>query len=175
MNRYPSPHLSTPARVLGSAQLAWAWLIKGLIWLQSPALLAARIYVGYAFWLSGLTKVRDWETTLALFENEYSVPLLSPTLAAYLGTAGEIVLPILLVLGLGGRFAALGLTVLNAVAVASLMELAPVAAQQHLFWGALLGTVALFGPGAWALERWLGPRLGALCHQLASRSGVAPI
>jgi putative oxidoreductase len=106
-----------------------------------------------------LTKVRHWETTLALFEDEYQVPLLSPALAAVLGTAGELVLPVLLALGLAGRFAAAGLSVVNAVAVISLAEIAPAALQQHVFWGSLLVALLLWGPGRWSLDRWIAPRL----------------
>ena len=54
--------------------------------LQPAALLAARIYVGSAFFKSGLTKLVDWETTLALFQDEYKVPLLPPHWAAVMGT-----------------------------------------------------------------------------------------
>ena len=94
----------------------WQRLVAVLESLQPLALLAARLTVAQAFFLSGLTKLRDWDTTLALFTDEYHVPLLSPELAAVLGTAGELVLPALLVLGLGGRFAAAGLSVVNVVA-----------------------------------------------------------
>ena len=121
--------------------------------LQPLALLAARLYVAQVFWLSGLTKIRDWETTLALFENEYQVPLLSPALAAWMGTAGELALPVLLVLGLAGRFAAAGLSVVNVVAVLSLPEIAPAALQQHQFWGSLLLGLLLWGPGRLSLDR----------------------
>ena len=86
-----------------------------LVALQDLLLLAARLFVAKAFFWSGLTKVRDWETTLALFQDEYQVPLVSPQLAALAGTAGELLLPLLLVLGLAGRFGAAGLFVLNAV------------------------------------------------------------
>lgn len=134
-------------------------LIAGLEALQPLALLAARLTVAQAFFLSGLTKIRSWETTLALFEDEYHVPLLPPELAAWLGTAGELVLPVLLVLGLGGRFAAAGLSVVNVVAVLSLAEIAPAALQQHQFWGALLVAVLLWGPGRWSADAWLAPRL----------------
>ena len=36
--------------------------------------LAARLYVGHAFWASALTKLRDWDSTLFLFQEEYQVP-----------------------------------------------------------------------------------------------------
>jgi putative oxidoreductase len=137
----------------------WGLLTAALDALQPLAALAARIYVGQAFFLSGLTKIRDWETTVALFTDEYKVPLLPPAFAALMGTTGELVLPVLLVLGLGGRFAALGLFVVNAVAVISLQEIAPAALQQHIFWGSLLAGLAIFGPGPWSLERFVWPRL----------------
>jgi putative oxidoreductase len=129
--------------------------------LQPLAQLAARLYVAQVFFASGLTKLRDWETTLALFVDEYHVPLLSPTVAAWLGTAAELALPVLLVAGLGGRFAAAGLFVLNIVAVLSLAEIADAAFQQHVFWGSLLAALLLWGPGRWSLDRLLAPPLRA--------------
>lgn len=128
--------------------------------LQPVAALLARLYVAQVFFLSGLTKIRDWDITLALFMDEYKVPLLPPALAAVMGTAGELVLPVLLVLGLGGRFAALGLSVVNVVAVLSLAEIAPAALQQHVFWGALLAGLAIYGPGRFSADYVLVRRLG---------------
>lgn len=125
---------------------------------QPLCALAARLYVAQVFWASGLTKIRDWETTLALFQDEYRVPLLSPAWAAFMGTGGELVLPVLLALGLGGRFAALGLSVVNAVAAISLPDIAPAALQQHVFWGSLLAGLAAFGPGTWSADRWIAAR-----------------
>lgn len=145
--------------LLSSLLRIWFQAVAGLAFLQPVAQLAARWYVGQAFFLSGLTKLRDWETTLALFADEYQVPLLPPELAAYAGTAGEVVLPVLLVLGLGGRFSALGLSILNVVAVLSLSEIAPAALQQHVLWGSLLALLVLWGPGWLSLDQWLAPRL----------------
>ncbi len=136
----------------------WQRLVTLLESLQPVALLAARAYVAQVFFLSGLTKLRDWDTTLALFADEYHVPLLPTELAAVMGTAGELVLPVLLVLGLGGRFAALGLFVVNAVAVISLADITPAALQQHQFWGSLLLGLLLWGPGGWAMDAWLARR-----------------
>lgn len=127
--------------------------------LQPLAQLAARLYVGAAFFRSGLTKIADWETTILLFENEYAVPLLPPHAAAVLGTGGELVLPVLLVLGLFGRFGALGLSVVNVVAVLSLAEIAPAALQEHVLWGCLLAAVALWGPGKWSVDALWWPRV----------------
>jgi putative oxidoreductase len=127
--------------------------------LQPAAQLAARLYVAKVFFWSGLTKLRDWEITVALFTDEYHVPLLPPELAALLGTAGELALPVLLALGLAGRFAALGLFFVNAVAVISLAEIAEPALMLHVFWGSLLLGLLLWGPGKWSLDRLILPRL----------------
>jgi putative oxidoreductase len=123
--------------------------------LQSPGALLVRLYVAKIFFMSGLTKVQDWDTTLALFSEEYKVPLLPPELAAYLGTFGELALPVMLVAGLGGRIAALGLSVVNVVAVLSLSEISDLALQQHITWGALLACLAVFGCGRWGLDSLL--------------------
>lgn len=133
-------------------------LIAAIESLQPLAQLAARLYVAKVFFWSGLTKLRDWETTVALFTDEYKVPLLSPELAALLGTFGELAFPVLLVLGLAGRFAALGLFVVNAVAVISLQEIPEPALMQHLFWGSLLIGLVLWGPGRWSLDHLLFKR-----------------
>lgn len=133
----------------------WSLLTRALDALQPLAALLARLYVAQVFFLSGLTKLRDWGTTVALFTDEYKVPLLSPPVAAALGTAGELVLPVLLVAGIAGRFSALGLFVVNTVAVISLSEIAPAALQQHILWGTLLAALAIYGLGPWSLDRWL--------------------
>lgn len=153
MPSLPRPTNSWIARALA----LWGWVEHGLSALQPLAALLARLYVAQVFFLSGLTKLRDWDITLALFADEYHVPLLSPAVAAMLGTVGELVLPGLLVLGVAGRFAALGLGVVNAVAVVSLAELAPAALQQHITWGVLLAALALYGCGPWSLARWVWP------------------
>ena len=124
----------------------------------------ARLYVAKVFLLSGLTKVRDWDITLALFADEYKVPLLSPTLAAWLGTGAELLLPVLLALGITGRAAALGLFMVNAVAVISLSEIGEAAQQQHVFWGSLLLGLMLWGPGRWSFDAWWVGRLARRLH-----------
>jgi len=140
------------------------WLNARLDSLQPIAALLARAYVAEAFFKSGLTKLRDWDITLALFQDEYKVPLLPPDIAAVLGTGGELVLPVLLLLGLGGRFGALGLSVVNGVAVLSLAEIAPAALQQHVTWGVLLAGLAVFGSGRWAIDSWLLQRWPGLAR-----------
>lgn len=150
----PSPTL------LHRGHALWHTLTQALDSLRTPAALVARLYVAQAFFLAGLTKIRDWDITLLLFTEEYHVPLLPPEWAAVMGTGGELVLPILLVLGLAGRFAALGLSVVNVVAVLSLSEIAPAALQQHVTWGVLLAALVLYGLGKWTIDcLWIHPRL----------------
>ena len=162
----PSPYtlsIQQPTSINPAIRQPWlrtlintaAWGVRGLNALQPVAALAARLYVAHVFFSSGLTKIRDWDTTLALFMDEYKVPVLSPAVAAVMGTAGELGLPVLLALGLGSRFAALGLSVVNVVAVLSLADIAPAALEQHILWGALLVGLAVFGPGGLAMDRWI--------------------
>ncbi len=120
---------------------------------QPIFLLGARVYVGWVFFSAGLSKLKDWESTLELFEYEYAVPVLNFEVAAYLATFGEIALPILLILGLATRFSAAGLTILNIVAVISLEEMAPAAYYLHVIWGLLLAQIILFSAGFLSLDK----------------------
>ena len=127
-------------------------------WLAPLFDLAIRCYVGWQFVKSGWLKVSDWESTVALFENEYHVPVLSPQLAAIMGSAGELLLPVLLCLGLAGRFGAAGLFVVNAVAVVSYPDLSELAYADHLLWGCLLLVTVFHGPGRLSVDHWLQAR-----------------
>lgn len=137
----------------------WRWLTRALDALQPAAALLARLYLAQVFFLPGWSKLRDWEATLALFASEYKVPLLAPPWAAALGTMGELVLPVMLVLGVGGRFSALGLFVVNAIGVVALSGMTPLALQQHVLWASLLAGLAIYGLGPWSLDPWIGMRL----------------
>ncbi len=132
-------------------------------WLASPLLLATRVYVAWQFLKSGWLKAMDWETTRFLFEEEYQVPLVPPVLAALGGTFGELVFPILLILGLLTRYAAAGLIAVNVVAVVAyahvlLGEGFEAALAQHYLWGSLLLVVLVFGPGRLAVDSLLRAR-----------------
>ena len=81
--------------------------------------------------------------------------MLSPEIAAWLATSGELGLSALLALGLFGRFAAAGLFILNAVTVASYYsELSEAGINQHLYWGMLLA-VLLVSRSPWSADAWL--------------------
>jgi putative oxidoreductase len=129
-------------------------------WGGSLLSLAIRFYVGAQFLKAGLSKLGDWGSTVALFRDEYHVPLLSPEAAALMGAAGELALPILLFAGLLTRPAALGLFLVNVVAVISYPQLfsfeCPAAINDHFYWGALLLVVMAFGAGRFSLDSVVG-------------------
>jgi len=127
--------------------------------LQSIFQLGTRLYVAKQFLQSGWLKVTSWQTTLALFHDEYHVPLLPPDVAAVVGSFGELFFPVLLVLGIGGRIGPLGLSAVNVMAVISysqvlLAEGNEAAIGQHILWGFMLLMLALFGNGSLALDRF---------------------
>lgn len=126
--------------------------------------LGIRLHVAYAFFLGGLTKIRDWDTTLLLFRDEYRVPVISPEAAAALGAFGELALPPLLALGLASRFAAAGMSAVNVFAVVSywyVLKDMEAALAQHFYWGLLLLVTLLHGPGKLSLDALIWPRLQA--------------
>jgi putative oxidoreductase len=132
--------------------------------LQPLVLLAARLYVSFVFFRSGTIKLHDWGATLALFHDEYMVPVLPPDLAAYVGTFGEITFPILIALGICGRFGAAGLFMVNVMAVVSYPQLfgfeCPAGIDSHFYWGSLLAALIAFGPGRWSIDALVLRRLG---------------
>lgn len=130
-------------------------LTHGLGRLAPLADFLVRFWVAAVFFRSGLTKIQSWDTTVLLFTNEYHVPLLPPEAAALLGTGTELVVPVFLLLGLGGRAAAAALFVFNIVAVISYPELEGLGLEQHQVWGILLLVTILHGPGALSLDHWI--------------------
>lgn len=148
------------SRLVRQSLVVTAWIDR----LQPVALLAIRLYVAEAFFSSGLVKIGNWQGTLALFRHEYHVPLLPPDVAAYAGTFGELAFPVLLVLGLSGRFAAAGLFVVNLMALISYPQLfefeCPAPVNQHFYWGSLLALLTIFGPGKLALDTLVLRKLG---------------
>lgn len=129
----------------------------------SPAVdLVIRVFVASVFFKAGLTKIASWSSTVALFENEYAVPLLPPELAAFLGTGVELIFPVLLVLGLGSRLSAFVLFVFNIIAVISYPDIGEVGLRDHQMWGLLLVVTLLHGPGALSLDHLIARRLKAL-------------
>ncbi|HVR93574.1 MAG TPA: DoxX family protein [Casimicrobiaceae bacterium] len=117
-----------------------------------------RLAVATVFWNSGMAKLANWDTALALFTDEYNVPLLSPEVAAYLAATIELTTPVLLVFGLLTRPAAavlLGMTTVIEVFVY------PQAWPTHIQWAALLLVLLCRGPGKLSLDHLLWRRFGA--------------
>ncbi len=134
-------------------------------WLSPLALLALRVYVAWQFLLAGWLKAQNWNATLSLFQDEYKVPVLPPELAAYMGTVGELGFASLLILGVLGRPAALGLFAVNLMAVISYPQLreftCPAALNDHFYWGVMLLLAAIIGPGKLSVDAFLKRRLTA--------------
>jgi len=107
--------------------------------------------------MSGRTKVSDFLTitpsTYELFRTEYSLPLISPELAAHLSTYSEHLFPILLVLGLFTRISALALLGMTFVIEVFVY---PDAWPTHLSWAGLLLLIVARGAGKLSLDRKLG-------------------
>ncbi|WP_425609350.1 DoxX family protein [Vibrio aestuarianus] len=118
-------------------------------------LLFCRLWVAWAFFNSGLVKIASWDSTLYLFELEYQVPILPWELAAYLGTAAELTLPIFVALGLLSRPMALALFIFNIVAVISYPVLWEQGFYDHQLWGLMLLLVVIWGAGPISLDRVL--------------------
>jgi putative oxidoreductase len=125
---------------------------------QSLILLTARIAIANIFWRSAQTKINGLsirEETFFLFREEYKVPLLPPDLAAYLATAAELTLPVLLVIGLATRLSALGLFAMTLVIQ---LFVIPGGWPEHLLWFALLGLIVARGPGVISLDHLIWNR-----------------
>jgi putative oxidoreductase len=124
-------------------------------WLTPVFALALRLYVAEVFFRSGWLKASDWSSTLSLFKYIYAVPVLPPNVAAVMGMSGELGLSVLLILGLGGRFAAAGLFIVNWVAAISFPDISDLGLKDHVLWGALLLVPVFYGPGKLSLDAWL--------------------
>jgi putative oxidoreductase len=111
--------------------------------------LALRVGVGALFFNSGLLKFRSWEFAVKLFENEYKVPLLDPTLAARLAMFTELTFPVFLFLGLATRLATLPL--LGMIFVIEIFVY-PQAWVEHLIWASMLVFLMTRGAGALSLD-----------------------
>jgi putative oxidoreductase len=144
---------------------AHAGLARLLDHLQSLLLLGTRWWVSWQFLKSGWLKLTTWDTTLELFRSEYHVPVLPPGLAAVAGTCGELFFPVLLVFGLFTRVGALGLFVMNLMAVVSYWHVLgsegyEAALGQHVLWGFMITVIAVFGGGKISVDHLLGRRNG---------------
>lgn len=118
-----------------------------------------RFWLAKAFFLSGVQKLESWQTTLLLFQFEYTVPLFSPYVSAIIAVVIEILVPPFLLLGLGGRFPAFILFIFNILALSFYSFLwtpaGYIGLKDHISWGLLLLILVLHGPGKLSLDQLL--------------------
>lgn len=116
-----------------------------------------RLAIAGVFLRAGLTKIGSWESTVALFADEYKVPVLAPHVAAALSATFEVGCSTLLLLGLGTRLATLPL--LGMITTIQLFVY-PQAWSEHLVWGSILAFLLTRGGGAVSLDHLIARVLG---------------
>lgn len=150
----PARGLIDKARRLAE-DIAQPWLVP----------FALRVALAVPFWKSGLLKWDGFlqlkDTAIYLFADEFKLhlpggpyPFPAPAVVAFASGCGEVLLPVLLVLGLGTRLAALGLLAMTCVIELTVPEGWPV----HLTWAAMALAIAAWGPGRLSVDHWLGER-----------------
>lgn len=164
----PAADASGPLAWLAAANRALARIPEDMI------ALLGRFSIAAVFWKSGQTKVEGFTVDLVdgslqlgwprlsdsavdLFREEYRLPLLAPELGAMLAALGEHILPVLILLGLGTRFAALGLFLMTAVIQ---ILVYPWAYPTHGVWAAVLLYLMVRGPGRISLDDLIAGRWG---------------
>lgn len=125
---------------------------------QAVVSTVARLGIAGVFWLSGQTKVSGFglsDSVVDLFRDEYRLPLIDPTFAAYAAAIAEHLFPLLLVIGLASRLSAaalLGMTLVIQVFVY------PDAWPTHATWAACLLVIMARGPGPLSLDHLIARR-----------------
>lgn len=129
-------------------------LIERMEKLTFLPLLGIRLWIANVFFNSGLAKLADFEGAIALFADEYKVPVLPPDIAAYMATATELTAPVLIVLGLGSRLGAAALLFMTAV-----IEFTYGSFPEHQVWALMLLLLVLHGPGKASIDHVIRYRL----------------
>jgi putative oxidoreductase len=121
---------------------------------SSLLLLVQRFGIAAIFFMSGRTKVDGLltvnDSAFELFRSDYALPFVKPEIAAYAAAYSEHLFPLLLVLGLFTRVAALALVIMT-----SIIEIFvyPDAWPTHLSWAGLLLPLIALGGGKLSLDR----------------------
>jgi putative oxidoreductase len=155
--------VSKPFRATAQSAILPARIVQRLIaamdripyWLIA---LSARSFPAALFWQSGQTKVAGFSlkpSAIALFENEYQLPLIDPEIAAYVSAVAEHLFPVLLVIGLASRFSALALLVMTTVIEVFVY---PGAWPTHGVWATCFLIVIARGPGLLSLDHLIARR-----------------
>ncbi|HEY0121263.1 MAG TPA: DoxX family protein [Rhizobium sp.] len=122
-----------------------------------------RLALAVPFWRSGILKWDGFlqlnDTATDLFTQEFMLhlpggpyPFPAPATMAFLSGCGEITFPILLVLGLGTRFASLGLLFMTLIVELTVPDGWPI----HITWAAMALAVMRWGPGRLSLDHLIG-------------------
>jgi putative oxidoreductase len=108
-----------------------------------------RLAIASVFLPAGLLKLGSWESTVALFQDEYKLPVLAPVVAAGLATLFEVGCSSLLILGFATRLATLPLL---AQILTIQLFVYPQAWHEHLVWGSILLFLLTRGAGRLSLD-----------------------
>ncbi len=126
--------------------------------------LMVRLYLARVFVISAYAKVIAWDQTVYLYTTQYHEPLLPPILLAWLSSIIEFTMPILMLLGLGGRVPACILFVFNLLAAFTFPNMQSsgnyMDVQDHLYWALLILMLMLHGNGRIALDRLITQKKG---------------
>jgi putative oxidoreductase len=138
-------------------------------WIAQPSLtqLVLRLALAVPFWRSGILKWSGFlqlnETAIDLFTDEFKLHLPggpydfpAPAVMAFLSGSGEIIFPVLLVLGLGTRFAAFGLLLMTCIVELTVPDGWPI----HITWAAMALGIMAWGPGRLSLDYALARTAG---------------
>ena len=137
----------------------WASRLVQAVALPSLVQLVMRLALAVPFWRSGILKwdgfLKLSDTAVTLFSDEFMLHLPggpyhfpAPAVMAFLSGCGEIMFPVLLVLGLGTRFAALGLLFMTLIVELTVPEGWPI----HLTWAAMALGIMAWGPGRISID-----------------------
>ena len=121
-----------------------------------------RVALAVPFWRSGILKWSGFlklsDTAVTLFTDEFMIHLPggpfhypAPAVMAFLSGCGEVTFPVLLVLGLATRFAALGLLFMTVIVELTVPDGWPV----HITWAAMALGIMAWGPGRVSVDHWL--------------------
>lgn len=135
--------------------------------LPSIVQLVMRVALAVPFWRSGILKWTGFgklsDTAVTLFTDEFMLHLPggpyhfpAPTAMAFMSGTGEILFPILLLLGLGTRFAALGLLFMTVIVELTVPDGWPV----HITWAAMALGIIAWGPGRISIDHLMRHFLG---------------
>ena len=146
-------------------------------WIAQPSLaqLVLRLALAVPFWKSGILKWSGFlqlnDTAIYLFTDEFKLHLPggpydfpAPAVMAFLSGCGEIAFPVLLVLGLGTRFAATGLLFMTCIVELTVPDGWPI----HITWAAMALAIMAWGPGRLSIDHALCQLPGLRVKEAAS-------